>query len=54
MKRKFTTTIDDELIDALKIESIRHKLNVNDILECLIQKFLNHEIEIDSKKDKEK
>jgi predicted HicB family RNase H-like nuclease len=43
---KLTTTIREELIEKLKIEAIKQKLNVNDILEKLIEKYLNDGVEL--------
>jgi len=43
LKKKITTTFDEELIHQLKIEAAKLKLNVNDILEVLIKKFLSGE-----------
>lgn len=42
----FKTTIEKELIDKLKIDAIKQGLNVNDILEKLIEKYLNGEVKI--------
>lgn len=43
----FKTTIEKELIDKLKIEAIRQGVNVNDILEVLIKKYLDGEINVE-------
>lgn len=40
MRVSFTTTLEKELIDKLKIEAIKQGLNVNDILELLIEEYL--------------
>ena len=47
MRIGFKTTIEENLISDLKIKAIKEKVNVNDILEMLIQKYLKDEIEID-------
>lgn len=50
MKVGFRTTIDEDLISQIKIKAIQEKVNVNEILEELIRKYLNGEIEIEIKK----
>lgn len=42
----FKTTLEQELIEQLKIEAVKQKVNVNDILEKLIEKYLKGEIKI--------
>ena len=39
-KQKFTTTIDSELLKKIKIQSIKEKRSVSDLLEKLITKYL--------------
>ncbi len=39
-KQKFTTTIDSELLERIKIQAIREKRSVSDLLEELITKYL--------------
>ena len=39
-KQKFTTTIDSELLKKIKIQSIKEKCSVSDLLEELITKYL--------------
>ena len=46
----FKTTIDEDLISQIKMKAIQEKVNVNDILEELIKKYLNNEIQIEIKK----
>lgn len=46
MRIGFKTTLDKELIEKLKIQAIKQGQNVNDILEKLIEKYLNGEIKI--------
>lgn len=46
MRKGFKTTLDEDLISQLKIKAIQEKVDVNDILEKLIVKYLNGEIEI--------
>jgi len=50
MRVGFKTTIDEDLLSRLKIKAIQEKVNANDILESLIAKYLNGEIQIDMKK----
>lgn len=40
MKKKFTTTLDDELIKRVKIKAIELNLSVADLIEKLFKKFL--------------
>ena len=39
-KQKFTTTIDSELLEEIKIQAIREKRSVSDMLEEMIRKYL--------------
>jgi hypothetical protein len=39
-KIKFTTTVDTELLEQIKIVAIKEKRSVSDILECLIKEYL--------------
>lgn len=39
-KQKFTTTIDTELLERIKIQAIKEKRSVSDLLEELIKKYL--------------
>lgn len=39
-KQKFTTTIDSELLERIKIQAIKEKRSVSDLLEELITKYL--------------
>lgn len=41
VKKKFTTTIDEKLIQQIKIKAIECNTDVNKILEELIEKYLN-------------
>lgn len=41
MRVNFSTTLEKELIEKLKIEAIKKSKNVNDILEELIRNYLN-------------
>jgi hypothetical protein len=52
MRKGFKTTIEEDLLSSLKIRSIQENVDVNDILEELIRKYLNGEIEIKIKKSK--
>lgn len=49
MRKGFKTTLDEDLLSQLKIKAIQENVNVNDILELLIAKYLNGEIQIDIK-----
>jgi hypothetical protein len=39
LRVSFTTTIEEDLINKLKIEAVKRKVNVNDILEELIKGY---------------
>lgn len=39
-KKKFTTTVDEELLEKIKIQAIREKRSVSDLLEELIKDYL--------------
>lgn len=47
MRVGFKTTIDENLIKKLKIKALQKGVNVNDILEELIDKYLKGEIKLD-------
>lgn len=40
MKKKFTTTIDDELIKKAKIKAIEEGVSVADLIEKLLKEYL--------------
>ena len=40
MKAKFTTTINKELLNKVKIEAIKENRNVNEIIESQLEKYL--------------
>ncbi|MCR1933537.1 type II toxin-antitoxin system HicB family antitoxin [Clostridium tepidum] len=40
MKKKFTTTIDDELIKKAKIKAIEEGISVAELIEKLLNKYL--------------
>lgn len=40
-KQKFTTNIDSELLEKIKIQAIKEKRSVSDLLEELIAKYLS-------------
>ena len=39
-KQKFTTTIDSKLLEEIKIQAIREKRSVSDMLEEMIRRYL--------------
>lgn len=41
-KKKFTTTINSELLEKIKIQAIREKRSVSDMLEEMIKKYLDN------------
>lgn len=41
MKKKFTTTIDDEIIKKAKIKAIEEGISVAELLEKLLKEYLN-------------
>ena len=41
-KQKFTTTIDSELLEEIKIQAIREKRSVSDMLEEMIRRYLEN------------
>lgn len=40
-KKKFTTTVDEELLEKIKIQSIKEKRSVSKLLEELIKDYFN-------------
>lgn len=48
MRIGFKTTIEENLIKNLKMEALQKGVNVNDILEQLIDKYLKGEIKLDN------
>jgi hypothetical protein len=45
----FKTTLEENLISKIKMDAIKNKVDVNDILEPLIEKYLGGEIKIELK-----
>jgi hypothetical protein len=45
MRKKFTTVLDEELIQQIKIKAIEKNTDVNKILEDLIKEYLAKEKE---------
>ena len=41
-RKKFTTTLDEALIDRLKIQAVREHTEVSKILERLVRQYLDH------------
>jgi len=41
MRVKFTTTLDSELLEKVKIQAIKEKTDVSKIFERLIEQYLN-------------
>lgn len=41
VRKRFATTVDEELLTALKILAIKRNKNVNEILEELIKDYLD-------------
>lgn len=39
-KKKFTTTLDEDLLEQIKVQAIREKRSVADLLEKLIMDYL--------------
>lgn len=39
-KKKFTTTVDEQLLEQIKIQSIKEKRSVSNLLEELIKAYL--------------
>lgn len=39
-KQKFTTTLDADILEQIKIQAIKEKRSVSDLLEELIKKYL--------------
>lgn len=44
-KQKFTTTLDEALLEKLKIKAIREKKSVSALLEEIIKRFLEESAE---------
>lgn len=51
MRTPFATTIEEGLIKKFKLRAIENDLNMNDILEKLIEMYLNGKIKIDFKQN---
>lgn len=39
MRKKFTTTIDDEILKQIKIQAIKEGLNVSELIEKMFQQY---------------
>lgn len=50
MRVGYRTTLEEDLISAIKIRAIELKVDANDILEELIRKYLNGELQIEIKR----
>ena len=40
MRKKFTTTLDEEIIKKIKVQAIKENTNVSKLLEKLIENYL--------------
>ena len=40
MRKKFTTTLDDEIIKKIKIQAVKENTDVSKLLEKLIENYL--------------
>ena len=40
MKKKYTTTIEEELLKKAKIKAIEENINLNDLIERLLKDYL--------------
>ena len=45
IRKKFTTTIDEDVIKELKLQAIREQTDANKIIERLIQDYLKKQLE---------
>lgn len=45
MRVKFTTTLDEEVVQALKIQAIKEKTDASKIIEKLLQEYLEQKEE---------
>jgi hypothetical protein len=50
MKKSLRVNLDEQQILDLKIKALHEDVNVNEILEKLIEKYLKGEVEIEIKK----
>ncbi len=41
-RKKFTTTLQTDLLDDLKLQAVKEKRHINDILEQLISVYLQY------------
>jgi hypothetical protein len=51
MKQKITLTLNDKLIEEMKIQAVREKRSVSEITEVMLQEYLNR---LKNKKGKSK
>ena len=49
MRNRLTINIDDDLISAIKIQAIKEKRSVSEIIKILLTKYLDGEIKIEDK-----
>lgn len=42
MKKKFTTTLDDKLIEQMKIQAIKEHISVSALIEKLFNSYMNN------------
>ena len=50
MRVPLRTTFDEELLDFLRFKALELKVDMNDILEVLAEKYKNDEIQIEVKR----
>jgi len=46
MRRKFTLSIDETLIDKIKVQAVLERRDVSDITEDLYREYLNRQVKV--------
>ena len=50
MRVPLRTTFDENLLDFLRFKALELKVDMNDVLEALVEKYKNNEIQIEVKR----
>ena len=52
MRKTFTTTIEEDIKKKFKLECVKNEINMNDVLEILMQQYINNNLTIKIKSKK--
>jgi hypothetical protein len=52
LRKTFTTTIEEDIQKKFKLECVKNEINMNDVLEILMQQYINNNLTIKIKSKK--